>query len=252
MASKCSIHNERFSDIEPDPHRRLSPIQGYADKPLVPLEEAVEPLISLVHDVKRMAKSAKWQCSDSPTNNLTREQSAAIRLYSMEWEPRDQCLYFVLNATLRDQNRQKLKPWFLYLKLLLTALSRLPAVKRTIYRGVRGLISNDYRKSENVIWWGFSSCTMTMDVLDNEQFLGMEGPRTIFAIECTTGKDIRQHSTYQNEDEILLPAARQFRVVSHMHPGSNLSIVQLEEIQGDFELIDLVPEVNTSDLSMVI
>ena len=255
MAFKSSTPEKtyaRFSDTDSDPHQKLAPIQGYADKPLVPLEEAVEPLIPLVHDIKRMAKSAKWQCSDPPSDHLTLDQSAAIRLYSMEWEPREQCLYFVLNSVLRDQNRQKLKPWFSYLKLFLTALSRLPTVHRTVYRGVRGSVWKDYQKEKPVIWWGFSSCTVTMDVLENEQFFGMTGPRTLFAIECTTGRDIRQHSTFQKEDEVLLPAARQFRVVSCLCQGPNLFIVQLQEIQGDFPLIDLVFEVKHLDPSICI
>ena len=248
MASKHvgrdAQHWERFSDIESNPRQRLSPIQGYADQPLVSLEEAVEPLVSLVHDVQRMAKSAKWQCPDPPADDLPLDQSAAIRLYSMEWTPQDRCLYFVLNATLRDKNRQKLKPWFLYLKLFLTALSRLPLIDRTIYRGVRGDLRKDYQKGEKVIWWGFSSCTRAMGVLENEQFFGSSKARTFFAVESASGKVIRQHSAFEQEDEVLLPAARQFEVVSCLRQGPDLYMVQLREISGDFPLIDLVPPVS--------
>jgi hypothetical protein len=171
-------HWERFSDIESKPCRKLLPIQGYAEMPLVSLEEAVRPLVSIVHDVEQ------------------------------------KCLYFVLNAMLRDENRQKMKPWFSYLKLFLTGLSRLPPVHRTVYRGIRGDMRKDYKKGQTIIWWGFSSCTVTMDVLANEQFFGSEGTRTLFTIESTSGRDIRQHSAFQVEDEVLLPAARQFEVVS--------------------------------------
>ena len=40
-------------------------------------------------------------------------------LYSMEWQPKEHSLNLILNRTLRDENREKLKPWFLYLKLIL-------------------------------------------------------------------------------------------------------------------------------------
>lgn len=237
-------HRVRFSDIEDKSNRKLMPIQGYADEPLVSIEQAVEPLVSVVYNVKNMASWAKWKCADHPANQLTSDQSAAIILYSMEWSPQDKCLYFVLNKTLRDENRQKLKPWFRYLKLFLTALSRLPSTHCTVYRGVKADLRHEYQRGQTVIWWGFSSCTVTMDVLSNEQFLGSTGTRTLFAIECDSGKDIRQHSVFQNEDEILLPPARQFQVVACLPQGNDLCIIQLKEIGSPINLVELVPEVS--------
>jgi hypothetical protein len=253
MASKYVDDNEaqhrvRFSDIDDKPCRKLMPIEGYADKPLVSLEEAVEPLLSIVHDVKEKVAWAKWKCADPPADDLTVDQSASIILYSMEWPPQEKCLYFVLNATLRDENRQKLKPWYLYLKLFLTALSRLPSTQCTLFRGIKGDVRKDYQKGQTVIWWGFSSCTLTMDVLNNEQFLGSTGTRTLFTIACDSGKDIREHCAFQNEDEVLLPAARQFQVVSCLPQGNDLNIVQLKEIKSPVRLIELFPPVSESDL----
>ncbi|CAF4331828.1 unnamed protein product, partial [Adineta steineri] len=222
------------------------PIQGYANEPLVPIEQAVEPLVSIIHDVMNQALWAKWKCDNPPANQLTTDQSAAIRLYSMEWEPQNKCLYFVLNATLRDENRQKLKPWFRYLKLLLTALSRLPSSHRTVYRGVKRDLRSEYRREQMVYWWGFSSCTCRMDVLSNEQFLGSISARTLFTIECDSGKDIRQHSVYQNEDEILLPPGRQFEVIACLPQGKDLCIIQLKETKSPVRLVELVPEITTT------
>jgi hypothetical protein len=85
-----------------------------------------------------------------------------------------------------------------------------------------------------------------MDVLNNEQFLGSTGTRTLFAIECDSGKDIRQHSAFQNEDEILLPPARQFQVVACLPQGKDLCIIQLKETKSPIRLIELVPEVSLS------
>jgi hypothetical protein len=240
-------HRQRYLDVEADPSRKLMPIQGYADMPLVSLEEAVEPLVSIVHDVKRMAQCAKWQSEDPPADNLTLDQSASIRLYSMDWAPQEKCLYVVLNATLRDENRQKLKPWFLFIKLLLTGLACLQSIPRIVFRGIKGDLRKDYKTGKTIIWWGFSSCTRTMNVLSNPQFLGSTGARTLFTIECQSGRDIQQHSDFQEEDEILLPAARQFEVMSCLEQGSDLVLVHLKETKGPFPLIDLVPEVSTSE-----
>jgi hypothetical protein len=248
MASKYSNddevqHNQRFSDIGGEPCRMLLPIQGYEKKPLVSLEEAVEPLVEFVPDVKRMAYVAKMKCDNPPADHLTKDESASIILYSMEWEPQEECLYYVLNATLRVENRRKLVPWFLYLKLVLTALSRLPSVQRTVYRGIRGDLHNPYKEGESVVWWGFSSCTTTMGVLQNDQFLGSSGTRTFFSIECTSGKDIQHHSQYKTEDEILLPPGRQFKVVSCLRQSGGLYMVQLKETEPPYPLLEPVSKV---------
>ena len=160
MASKYiddddTQHMKRFSDIEENPRRKLLPIAGYADKPLVSLEEAVEPLVLIVHDVKKMASWAKWKCAEPPADQLTSDQSASIILYTAEWEPQNKCLYSVLNAALRDENRKQLKPWFLYLKLFLTALSHLPSRERHVFRGIRGDLRQDYQKGQTGDLVGF-------------------------------------------------------------------------------------------------
>src|ERR1700722_6817812 len=101
MAAKYSKnddlqHYQRYSDFDEDPSTMLMPIQGYEKKPLVILEEAVEPLVEFVPDVKAMTYVAKTRCKKSPADDLSIDESAAIMLYSMEWEPQEECLYYVL------------------------------------------------------------------------------------------------------------------------------------------------------------
>jgi hypothetical protein len=213
--------------------------------PIVSLEEAVEPLVSIVHDVKRMAQCAKWQSKYPSADNLTLDQCASNRLYSMDWAPQEKCFHVVLNATLRDKNREKLKPWSLFIKLLLTGLACLQSIPRTVFRGIKGDLRKNYKTGKTIIWWGFSSCSRIMEVLSNPLFLGSTGARTLFTIECQSGRDIQQHSDYQEEDGILLLAARQFEVVACLEQGPDLLLVQLKETKALFPLIDLVPEVST-------
>ena len=46
-------------------------------------------------------------------------------------------MYERLNKLLRDEDRAKLKPFFHYLKLLLTALERLPNIEQMVRGGMR-------------------------------------------------------------------------------------------------------------------
>jgi hypothetical protein len=183
------------------------------------------------------------KCAELSPGKLSIDEAASIALYSMEWEPQDECLYYVLNQTLRNENRQKLRPWFLFLKLILTALTHLPSMARTVYRGIKQEMRKEYPEGKTFVWWGFSSCTSKLNVLQNEQFLGKTGPRTFFTIECDSGKDIRKYSSIQNEHEILLLAARQFRVEGCLCQGKDFYMIQLKEIQPPFPLIELVPKV---------
>ncbi|CAM4949443.1 unnamed protein product [Rotaria socialis] len=230
----------RFSDVVQEPLEILAPIGGYSKVPLVSLEEAVKPLVPILPDVQAHAYVAKLKCK-KPADNLTQDESASIMLYTMGWEPLDECLYVVLNDTLRAKNRQQQLPfWYLYLRLFLNALFRLPLVPAMAYRGVRLDLSNRYIKGESIVWWGFSSCTTSVDVLDSEIFLGKTGKRTMFTLQCKSTRDISQHSFYPAEDEVLLMAATQFKVKGCLTQG-NLYIIQLEETIPPFPLLQPVP-----------
>ena len=243
MASNSVKHEpesiQRFTDIAGEPRHMLAPIQGYEKMPLVSLEKAVEPLVSLVPQVNRMVWTAKQRCT-VPADGLTLDQSASILLYSLEWSPKKDSLYHVLNNILRAADRDYLKPWFLYLKLLIYSLSKLPSTPRIVYRGIKADLHASYPKKSTFVWWGFSSCTSSIGVLQKEQFLGKTGTRTMFHIECHSGRDIRQHSFYPAEHEVLLLAARQFQVVDSLDSGNGLYIIQVKEIDPPFPLLEPV------------
>jgi hypothetical protein len=125
------------------------------------------------------------------------------------------------------------------MKLLLTALSKVPPVSQVVYRGAIGDLSNIYPTGRRFAWWGFSSCTAKSEVL--EQFLDSAGKRTIFNIECDTGKDIRRHSENEKEEEVLLLPGRQFQVVSCVRAGTDFHIIQLKEVSSTASVVPLPP-----------
>ncbi|CAF1016138.1 unnamed protein product [Adineta steineri] len=246
MAAKFPDESQpvsRFSDFTSEPTETLPPIQGYETRPLVSLEEAIHPLIPLVPEVERMAWIVKQNHFDGE-HGLTNDEAASILLYTIEWEPKHKSFYIILNNTLRAADRQLLKPWFLYLRLIMTSLAKLPSDSNrlTVYRGVKLDLSAQYPKGSTVTWWGFSSCTTSVDVLSNEQFLGQSGKRTLFTIDCSSAKTIKQYSLFSAEEEVLLPPARQFYVIDSLNSGNGLHIIQLKEIQPKFPLINPVPQ----------
>jgi hypothetical protein len=210
--------------------KTLGPISGYAQEPFLSLAEACEPLIGIVQDILLYVSAALERTPNEPPDGLTRDESAAIRLYTMDWIEVHERLCFILNISLNIPDREVLRPWFKYLKLFLTALAKIPcAPPQTVWRGVKTNISDEFPHEGQVIWWAFSSCTKTLTVLESDAYLGKMGQRTLFSIEVFNGRNIRAHSHFDIEDEILLLPGTCREVQSRFNPASDLYIIHLKQ-----------------------
>lgn len=227
---------QRIEDVLNEQNSVCLPIEGYQNKPLVSLEEAVVPLFNIFDEaiLRRNVCIAKERCKE-PVDSLSCDESASIMLYTFEWNSKESSLYFILNATLRMEDREKLKPWFLYLKLFVTALSRLPPIADIVFRGVKVDLADQYARIKNAIWWGFSSCTNNIETLQKEQFCGGTGKRTIFMIKCLNGRSIENHSYYKHEREIILLPGRHFQVTGRYNASDEIHMIQLQEVQPHFD-----------------
>ncbi|CAF4479923.1 unnamed protein product, partial [Didymodactylos carnosus] len=105
-----------------------------------------------------------------------------------------------------------------------------------------------FNTGDTFVWWGVSSCTESLDVLNKEQFLGKTGTRTLFNIQCHNGKQIHLHSHYKHEHEVLLMPGTYFQVKSTIDVGSNLNIIHVQEATPPYVLcespLDTLPYTN--------
>ncbi|CAF1483272.1 unnamed protein product, partial [Rotaria sordida] len=170
VPSAPSVHeltaSYRYSDFGTVSRISLLPITGYQDCPEVSLDIALLPVAHLLNNIKEKIAVARQNCT-CPKDGLNQDQSAAIHLYTMEWYPLEKCLYIVLNGTLRSKDRNLLIPWFSYLKLLLTALWKLPPVECTVWRGIKANLADEYQQGEKHTWWNLSSTTPTLTLLES-------------------------------------------------------------------------------------
>ncbi|CAF4732234.1 unnamed protein product [Rotaria sp. Silwood1] len=225
-----------IEDTCDEPEAYLQPLDGYQESDLVSLEEAIEPIKSLFRNLPRDAWIAK-NALKNPVNGLTPDEAAAIHLYTMETRTRS--LYLILNEMLRDRDRRKLQPWFLYLKLFITALFKIsPCSVKVLWRGVKSSLHSKYHRGQRYIWWAFSSCTLSLEVLEQPMYLGKTGTRTLFSIECMNGKAIKPYSYFQKEDEILLLPGFYFEVVGKVNAGNGLHIIQIREVTPPYVLLE--------------
>jgi len=214
----------------------LNPIVGIKDTARHPIVHAA--VVTGVEDMDAFGWVAGEHGSALAKNDphgLDKDEVAAIALYTTESK-----FYPKLNEFLRDRDRRKLLAFFPYLRLLLDARSKLPRYVGTVWRGVRGIdLSAKFPKGADIYWWAFSSTTKELSTLQNPEFLGTSGVRTIFNIQVKRGSDISRYSMFQGEKseaEVLLFPGTKLRVLDSMAMGSGLFMVHLEEVEVPIDL----------------
>jgi hypothetical protein len=215
------------------------PIIGYAQESSSSLFHACTSLVGIVDDILNYVAVALTATPEHPPDGLTCDESASIRLYTMDWPEDNASLYIILNRTFRTGDRDKLRPWFKYLKLFLTALAKIPCAQRqTVWRGIRRNVSDAFPREGKVTWWSFSSCTTKRTILENDLYWGHTGERTLFHIEVFNARDISAHSHFKTEDEVLLLPGTHMEVRSQLNPIADLHIIYLRQIMPTAMLLE--------------
>lgn len=202
-----------------------SPLQEYDQQPLVPLEQALQPLSSMVPGLQQMFETIQsTDRSQALTDSLSWDESASVMLYTLKWKTPQTSFQYFFNESVRSQDHQQIQPWLLYLRLFLHALSKSPpSSSSTAYRAVTMDTEEEYIQGEEFICWGFVSCTSILQFPDDQSGV-------MFIIECDTARDISRYSLDRNTDEILLYPGRKFRVISSLDYPNRSKIIQLREL----------------------
>ncbi|CAF0848779.1 unnamed protein product [Adineta steineri] len=234
-----SHSGDRFTNIELV-NKRLPACFGYLTCELLSLEEATNELQNFLKDINRFVRLAKRHCTHPNDHNLTKDESAAIYIYTMELSG-GSCIYRVLNQTLRLEDRSKVRPWFGYLKLLASATSKLPIFKGIVYRGLDKDVTMNFKKGQKITWWGISSCSTSVDVISS--FISKSSSSTLFRIDCLNGKSVASYTCYPHENEVILMPGTKLEVVSNplSHHGG-LNIIHLKEINDDDDVEEESPK----------
>ncbi|CAF3176156.1 unnamed protein product, partial [Rotaria sp. Silwood2] len=112
-----------------------------------------------------------------------------------------------------------------------------PTEYQTVWRGVSEDLSTLYPTGKEFTWWGISSCTSSISVLESLQHAGTSGARTMFSIETNNGKLIRSHSNFPEEEEILLPPGIHLKVIDTFGSVNGLHVIHLREIPPLYKML---------------
>ncbi|HEX4613796.1 MAG TPA: VWA domain-containing protein, partial [Urbifossiella sp.] len=222
------VYLERLQGVLEEARVPLPPLLGVLASPLLAFPDAVGPLAPTVPGLdfylKRAHQYGQLQAA-KPGTDLTADEIAAVYLYTTE-----SSFYRRLNAILRDPDREHAKPYFGYLRLLLTALPKLTGYAGSLWRGVATDLRAQYPKDVTVTWWGVSSCTAKRSVAMS--FMGGTGKRTLFEVLPAQAVGIRRYSAFTGEDEYLLLPGAQLTVIEVKTEPSGLATVRLQEQAG--------------------
>jgi uracil DNA glycosylase/O-acetyl-ADP-ribose deacetylase (regulator of RNase III) len=242
ITSTMELHQlylERLTGVK-DEGLVLPPVTGVFDTPLMDFRKAVEPVTRVLADLDRYverssrfgeAKVAAAQAGEGAVGHpagvdgLSADAISALHLYTCE-----SAFYREINAVLRSADRERVRPYLPYLRLLFSAVAALPARTEPLWRGVALDLRSQYPVGRTVTWWGVSSCTSELGVA--RAFLGSRGRRTLFEVTPARAVGIRRFSAFTGEEEYILAPGTQLEVTEVKAERGGLCTVRLAETDG--------------------
>jgi len=168
----------------------------------------------IISECEEFIESLVWKPDGNPFN-LDNNDMTAIGLYTHDLYKKgdkQENFYFQLNEILRTRSPEIMEKWWGYLYYLQKALNKIPDLQTTVYRGIPPIqfeiIKKEYIANRPIYWSSFTSTTNSIQIAK-----GFTNPGgIIFVINISSGKNIRDYSVIQNEDEILLTPNSKFIV----------------------------------------
>ncbi|CAF4949461.1 unnamed protein product [Rotaria sp. Silwood1] len=226
-------------------------IDDYKNRQVVSLDLALKPVLSSVNNLEYYIKKAKENCHYPSKHNLSKDESAAVYLYTDDCG--DQSLHNVLNQTLQTKDKKKLKPWFNFLQLFNTALEKLPNVKQTIWRGLPIDTVEKLEENDELVLCCVTSSSLSIDIM---KYFLTNNP-ILCSIEPLNGKDIHDYTSTTSDQEVLLLPGTCLRVKSKEQNNKRDKVIicfeeisQVDEdksIGNDVEMVDNSQLTNKQD-----
>ncbi|CAF1184910.1 unnamed protein product [Adineta ricciae] len=233
-----NIFGERFRDFTLV-KARLPASNDYMKCKVLPVEQVVENVQHFLPDIQKSIKHAKKYCPNLKEHKLSKDDAAAISLYTMEM-PKNVRIYRLLNRALRDNDRSKVRPWFAYLRLLYNAISKLPKLtKTTVWCGTDKDVTelfNDKNKNKKFTSRGIISGSTSPSVISS--CLSNAPKKTVFIIECLTARSIAAYTRYPSKNEVIFMPGTRFEVIpcpAHVHNDKHtIYLKEIDKSKDDY------------------
>jgi hypothetical protein len=231
IANTMELHKlylERLQSVKDEGTAELPAVTGLLATPLMNFADAVAPVAKRLAGLDFVVQKS-YEFGLNHADGLSAHEVAALHLYTAE-SP----FYRELNAALRHPDRSRVAPYFGYLRLFFSALSKLKGHKESLWRGVALDLRQQYPEGGTITWWGVSSCTSRLSVAQG--FLGSRGRRMLFEVTPLQAVGIRTYSAFTGEEEFVLPPGSRFKVIAVKIDRDGLCTVRLKQL-ADQQLI---------------
>ncbi|CAF1482924.1 unnamed protein product, partial [Rotaria sordida] len=172
-------------------------------------EEALQPFHDQIDQLSHFIKEAKTECYYPSEHNLTRDESAAIYIYTMKWA--NNCLYDHLQEAWKTEDRATMKRWFKYLRLFKSALDKLPHSKRKIWQGVpfdETFIEKLNSKSSSTLYTSMGSCLPSSNEIKDYLQNNFSNKIILIGYESVNGKSIADYTANSRHEYVISPSTK--------------------------------------------
>ena len=170
--SGAKSNHERFTD---DAVLNGSPVAGFAELEMCSFQEAAErlPIADVPGVTQQCAALVEARvASGKLSSSLDSNKSKALALYTHSDPIHESDSYYAkVNRALRKEDRAGITPYMRMLKLTVAAMTTIEPYSGVLWRGVKADLVEMYPKGKRITWWSFSSCTVTLSVLERDLYL---------------------------------------------------------------------------------
>ncbi len=224
---------QRFDKISISKRNPLELINGYLNEPLVSLEDALQPFDGKIDQLSHYIKEAKTKCHYPSKHNLTRDESAAIYIYTMKWD--HICLYDRLQEAWESKDRTKLEPWFKYFKLFKSGLNKLPHTNTEFWQetSFNESLKQQLSSKSASLFTSMGSCSPSEKELQKnlEKHAGKKVIRVCY--KAIGGKLVTGYTANSSGEVILWPGTKLAVTKYGEDPTTGSLIVHLTKKSGE-------------------
>ncbi|CAF3923889.1 unnamed protein product [Rotaria sordida] len=198
----------RFCKLSISQTNPLDIIADYLNEPLTSLEEALQPFHDQIDQLANNIKKAKTECLYPSKHHLTRDESAAIYIYTMKWK--NKCVYDHLEAAWKSHDRLTMKPWFKYLRLFRSALDKLPDTEKEIWQGIpydQNLLKKLNLKT-GALYSTLGLCLLSPNEIKDYLQKDTDDKVILIGYKSVHGKSITEYSVNKNTTYLIWPGTQ--------------------------------------------
>lgn len=211
MGSCCSCgkneasNEDRYNNLGLLTYDPSDLIAEFEKQPLVSLEEALAPFHGKIKNLSTKIKYAKDNCNPTTKDHLTRDESAAIYIYSHGTDKNS--IYTNLKHALDSNDRERIRPWYKYLKLLYAGVKKCPNAKKETWQGIPSAKCDEgqLRTKSNSLYTGFGSAAPSRNGVQEHLKQKKVSKITYLEYSPGTAKNVSDYTADGRGETMLIP-----------------------------------------------